>query len=64
MMASAILSDTIPCERLCISDNDDEDELDSEPMATSVIPHPENESVNQASFSSFSSFQPVLVSAT
>lgn len=63
MMASAILSDTIPCERLCISDHDDEDDLDSEPT-NSVIPHPENQVVNQVSASSFSYFQPVLAAAT
>lgn len=34
MMASAILSDTIPCERLCISEGDDEEEGD-EPIAAS-----------------------------
>ncbi len=28
MMASSILSDTIPCERLSISDSDEDDELD------------------------------------
>lgn len=33
MMASAILSDTIPCERLSISEgSDDDDELDAKPI--------------------------------
>ncbi len=37
MMASSILSDTIPCERLSISDViDEEDELEIEPIHSSV----------------------------
>jgi len=33
MMASSILSDTIPCERLCITDDMDEDLEDEEAIA-------------------------------
>jgi hypothetical protein len=33
MMASSILSDTIPCERLCIADDMDEDLEDEEAIA-------------------------------
>ena len=33
MMASAILSDTIPCKRLCISEGGEEDDLSLEPPA-------------------------------
>jgi hypothetical protein len=36
MMATAILSDTIPCERLCISDGLDDDDLDED-----INPSPE-----------------------
>ena len=36
MMASAILSDTIPCERLRIDDGDEEEEMDSVSTATSI----------------------------
>lgn len=36
MMASAILSDTIPCERLCISEDDDDD-LDTQPISVAAI---------------------------
>ncbi len=43
MMASSILSDTIPCERLCISDvmDDDFDDDDFEPSSTvpAIEPH-------------------------
>jgi Domain of unknown function (DUF1830) len=45
MMASAILSDTIPCERLYISDGDDDDsdsQLDTEMFYT--LSRPENQS--------------------
>jgi hypothetical protein len=35
MMASAILSDTIPCERLSINDGDDE-EIEEQPIAVSL----------------------------
>ena len=34
MMASAILSDTIPCEQLCISDSFEEEEDEDEPPTT------------------------------
>lgn len=36
MMASAILSDTIPCERLCINDSSDDDDLDVEPVTVAA----------------------------
>jgi hypothetical protein len=37
MMASSILSDTIPCERLCITDEMDEDLEDEEQEAIAVL---------------------------
>ena len=36
MMASAILSDTIPCERLRIDDGDEEEDMDAVSTATST----------------------------
>ena len=38
MMASAILSDTIPCERLCISDGND-DEIGEEFVSATASPN-------------------------
>ncbi len=38
MMASAILSDTIPCERLCISDGND-DEIEEEFVSATASPN-------------------------
>lgn len=38
MMASSILSDTIPCERLCISDEMDDDFDDDDFKPTSTLP--------------------------
>jgi hypothetical protein len=35
MMASAILSDTIPCDRLCISDGSDEDNEEDDSLVSS-----------------------------
>ena len=37
MMASSILSDTIPCERLCITDEMDEDLEDEDQEAIAVL---------------------------
>lgn len=46
MMASAILSDTIPCERLAISDAvDDEDDLDGNGVVPSVVPNQKSQTV-------------------
>lgn len=36
MMASAILSDTIPCDRLCINQGDDEEEITEEEFVATI----------------------------
>jgi hypothetical protein len=63
MMASAILSDTIPCERLRIDggDGNDEDNLDAGPALTPISPAVESQSTNLISYSRILSVQPALV---
>ena len=57
MMASSILSDTIPCERLCITDDMDEDLEDEEAIAVlDPVEHQITEKKVKALQTTFSEF--------
>lgn len=62
MMASAILSDTIPCERLMIGDLEPKDELDVDVVPAAPVAAKKEENLQQAS-SDVLYFKPLLVSA-
>ena len=61
MMASAILSDNIPCDRLCISDGPDYD-FDNNVAAVATITHKQQsiEEAKSAVERLFASLEPVL----
>ena len=61
MMASAILSDTIPCDRLSLGDSDDEeDELEAVPTPAVAIKKDEHQGKES---SNILHFKPILASA-
>jgi len=63
MMASAILSDTIPCDRLSLGDSDDEEgELELEAVPTPVLAMKKDELQGKES-SNILHFKPILASA-
>ena len=63
MMASAILSDTIPCDRLSLGDSDDEeDELELEAVPTPAVAMKKDEHQGKES-SNILHFKPILASA-
>ncbi|ACK71365.1 Domain of unknown function DUF1830 [Gloeothece citriformis PCC 7424] len=66
MMASAILSDTIPCERLCISDDNEDEQLEAE--LVQVAASTDNKEVNSKAEikpkTIIASFKTALVSAS
>jgi len=63
MMASAILSDTIPCDRLSLGDSDEEEEeIESEAVATTAVAMKEDDCQGKES-SNILHFKPILASA-
>jgi len=62
MMASAILSDTIPCDRLSLGDSDEEDELESGAVPTTAVAMKEDDRQGKES-SNILHFKPILASA-
>jgi hypothetical protein len=63
MMASAILSDTIPCDRLSLGDSDDEEgELELEAVPTPALAMKKDERQGKES-SNILHFKPILASA-
>jgi hypothetical protein len=60
MMASAILSDTIPCERLCINDGSDE-EIEEEISISAPANKKQPRQANDKQNCQFSNLKPALV---